>query len=102
MPRQREKRLSTSTAEISAPLSQAISTSLFRFNIASLYEPWRLFDSYTCLLCFAASLECTRCLFWGQNVKVYVPLAVCILVGSFGSAAIILRYEAGLRLLVPP
>lgn len=99
---QREKRLSTSTAEISAPLSQSISTSPFRFNMPSLQDPWRLFDSHTCLLRFDDSLFCTRCLFFTKNVKVYVPLVACILVDSFRSAAIILRYEAGLRLLVPP
>lgn len=60
------------------------------------------FDTLTCLLRFVNALVSTHFLFWWENVKVYIPLVACVLVGSFRSAAIILRYEAELTILVPP
>lgn len=102
MPRHREKRLTTSTAEISAPLSVAVSPSLLRFNRALFHMTVAGFISDACLLRYVSSVVYTRFVFLWENVKVYVPLVACVFVGSFGSAAIILRYEAGLPLLVPP
>lgn len=63
---------------------------------------WLFFDTLTCLLRFVNALVSTHFLFWWENVKVYIPLVACVLVGSFRSAAIILRYEAELTILVPP
>lgn len=102
MLRQREERLATPTAEISAPLSVAVSPSLLGFNRALFHSTMAVFESYTCLPRYVNSVVYRRFVFLWGNVKVRVPLGACVFVGSFWSAAIILRYEAGQNLFVPP